>query len=468
MRALIYTRVSDDQRNGRSPAEQEAETRELCEREGWEVVEVLTDSAGASRHSRKARPGWERAKGLIAAEQIDVLVTWEASRAERKLTGVAELIELCAAHGVLISYKGRTYDPTHSRDRYYLGQDGVAAVLEADVTSERVLRAMRENAAEGRPHGRLPYGYRREYEPAGKSRQPTLVRQYPDPDTAPVVRRIFTEYLSGRGARSIATDLNRDGIKPPRKSRAWDEQMVRRILRNPAYCGRRTHHGELSDVTWDGWEPIMDIDTYERAVARLDRMGERNVRQSSRAHHLLTGVARCGVCGSGMRALPRPNRMTYACRGEHACVGRSLDKLDLYVTGKVLERLSRRDVADALADTPNPEAEAARATAAELRAELDEAFSLWQAKELSVGAYSRMEMDLKVRIAEADKVARRAVVPLDVDVPDSGLDEWWDDLDDERRREIVAALLTAVVVRPLKPGMDRRRFHAELVTLDWR
>jgi hypothetical protein len=40
---------------------------------------------------------------LIADGSVDVLVTWEASRAERKLAGVAELIDLCAAHGVLWS-----------------------------------------------------------------------------------------------------------------------------------------------------------------------------------------------------------------------------------------------------------------------------------------------------------------------------------------------------------------------------
>ena len=49
----------------------------------------------------------------------------------------------------------------------------------------------------------------------------------------------------------------------------------------------------------------------------------------------------------------------YSCRDRH-CVGRSLPKLDLYVTGKVLERLSQPDVAEALAETTNPAADVAR------------------------------------------------------------------------------------------------------------
>jgi site-specific DNA recombinase len=111
LRALIYTRVSDDQRDGRSPAEQETDARDVCEREGWTVLEVLTDSAGASRHSRKARPGWERAKELIADGVIDVLVTWELSRAERKMEGFAALLNLCVDHGVMWNSGGRTFDP---------------------------------------------------------------------------------------------------------------------------------------------------------------------------------------------------------------------------------------------------------------------------------------------------------------------------------------------------------------------
>jgi len=464
VKALIYTRVSDDQRDGRSPAEQEAEARAVCDREGWDVVEVLSDAAGASRHSRKARPGWDAAKALIAGEAVGVLVTWEASRAERKLSGVADLIDLCADHGVMLSYKGRTYDPASSADRFSIGLGGLVAAREADETSERVLRAMRQGAARGRPHGRLPYGYLREY--AATSRKPELVRQYPHPTTGPVVGRIFAGYLAGTGTRSIATGLNADGIAAPKGGR-WDDVAVRRVLRNPAYAGRRIHNGVMIDTVWDGWEPIVDGETFDRVQARLDRQGERQVRQTATAR-LLTGVARCGVCGGRVRVVPRPGgRKTYSCRERH-CVGRSLDKLDAYVVGEVLERLEEPDVADALGDAADPEADEARARGAALRAELDEAFTLWKAGKLSVGAYARMEQDLQERIEAADREARRALVPIEVDVPDGALDDWWDGLGPERQREVIAALVAAVTIHPLRPGMDRRRFYPELVAIAWR
>jgi site-specific DNA recombinase len=470
VRAIIYTRVSDDQRDGRSPAEQETEARAVCERKGWEVLEVLTDSAGASRHSRRARPGWERAKSLIAGGDLEVLVTWEASRAERKLAGVAELIDLCAAHGVFWSYKGRTYDPATSSDRFAIGLDGLVASREADETSERVRRAMRQGAARGRPHGRLLYGYRRDYELGGRHK--TLRRQYPDPATGPVVRRIFTEYLSGKGSRSIATELNAADVAAPKGGR-WNDLHVRRILRNPAYAGVRSHRGELAGERWDGWEPLVPIDVYERAQARLERMGERNVRQRQSAH-LLTGVLRCGVCldvgrPGRMRVNTQATRAMYSCRDRH-CVARSLPKLDAHVVRLVLERLALPDVAETLADVNHPDVEAARARAEGLRADLFEAFELWRARKLSPSAYARMEAELEPQIAEAERAARRAMVPLELDdLPTSSrVDAWWDGLGDERQREVIAALIVVVVVNPLKPGMWPRRFYPELVEIDWR
>ncbi|WP_406479643.1 recombinase family protein [Streptomyces sp. NBC_01615] len=65
---------------------------------------------------------------------------------------------------------------------------------------------------------------------------------------APVVARIFTEYLRGLGIFAIAEGLTRDQIPSPsahdparnphRDTRAWSKSAVRAILTNPRYTGR--------------------------------------------------------------------------------------------------------------------------------------------------------------------------------------------------------------------------------------
>jgi hypothetical protein len=70
----------------------------------------------------------------------------------------------------------------------------------------------------------------------------------PDPDTAPIVRRIFELSDQGVGYRSIATILERDGLlspgevgptRHPRSAGVWGGSAVRAILTNPRYLGRQ-------------------------------------------------------------------------------------------------------------------------------------------------------------------------------------------------------------------------------------
>lgn len=457
MEALIYTRVSQDRAEGRSPAEQEREARAQCEREGWEVVEVITDSVGASRHSKGTRDGWGRVQQLLASGRIGVLVTWEASRATRDLTAYAELRDLCAKHGVRWSYSGRTLDLSDGDDRFRSGLDALLAEREADEIAKRVRRAIRENASAGRPHGRRLYGYQRTYNPDTGA----LVGQEPHPDEAPAVRHIFDQYLAGRSLRTIARRLNEAGSTTSTGA-AWTMVQVRRVLANPAYVARRVHQGEV--VGPAGWKALVDEATFDRAQARLEsRVGHRQPAST----RLLTGVARCSVCGGKLHVgHDRRKRKLYQCRAGF-CVARDLRRLDAYVIAVALERLSRPDIADALDGAPDPAVAQAKARAAELRAELDDAMGRWKAKKLSVQAYTEMEAHLLPRITEAEREARRAMVPVDVDVPGEGIDAWWDGLGFDQRRSIVGALISAVVVHPV--GKGRRGYDpAETTAIEWR
>lgn len=460
MKALIYTRVSQDRAEGRSPAEQEAEARRLCESNGWEVAAVVSDSVGASRHSKGKRDGWTEAHRLLEAGDVDVLVTWEASRAQRDVAAYAELRDLCARTGTLWSYSGRTHDLTESGDRFRTGLDALLAEREADEISERVQRAIRSNAVHGRPHGRRLFGYRRLYdETTGQ-----LLGQEPHPDEAPVVRRIFGEYLAGGGIHSIAKGLQADGITTGTGAR-WQDSQVARVLKNPAYAARRVHRGEV--IGDADWPPLVDADTWERVQARREDMASRRVRIEPTAR-LLTGVARCGVCGTRMYVgHDRKQRKVYVCReGFH--VARDERKLDDFVTAALLRRLEDPATLEALDVTsPDPAVEGARRELGRLRAQLDDAVGEFTAGNLTASTLGRIEADLLGKIADAERTLRRAVVPLDVDVPASGVDQWWDDeLEPEQRREIVAAFVASVTVHPTRRGS--RTFDPSAVDVEWR
>jgi hypothetical protein len=75
-------------------------------------------------------------------------------------------------------------DPANARDRRTLQEDGTDSDYESAKASARALRASAASAADSRPHGRVPYGYRRRYDPATGR----LAAQEVEPVEAAVVR----------------------------------------------------------------------------------------------------------------------------------------------------------------------------------------------------------------------------------------------------------------------------------------
>lgn len=458
MRALIYTRVSQDRAGGRSPAEQEAEARLVCGREGWEVAEVVTDTNGASRHSKGTRAGWKAAQAMVEARKVDVLVTWEASRAQRDLEAYAALRRLCSTAGVLWNYSGRTYDMAAKDDRFSTGLDALLAEREADETADRVKRAMRANAAQGRPHGRRLFGYQRVYDATTGA----LLGQKPLDAEAGVVVRIFRDYLAGQGIRTITRMLNLEGVTTNTGCR-WNDPQVRRILVNPSYAGKRVHRGEV--VAEGLWPALVDAENFDRVQARLLAQRTSQTRNVGTAR-LLVSIGRCGVCGGKITAIhDRNRRKVYVCRDKYE-VCRDLLALDAFVSAVIIERLSRADVADALSGQEDPAVEQARLRVAELEAQLDTAVEQFTAGKLTASTLAKVEAKLLPAIGEARQVTRRALVPLEVDVPAAGIEEWWDALTHEVRRSVVGALLSAVVIMPT--GKGRRVFDPASVRIEWR
>jgi site-specific DNA recombinase len=457
-RALIYTRVSKDKRQGRSVDEQEDECRRVCDLEGWRIADVLSDNdCSASRYATRNRPAWEQVKHRIATDVIDVLVTWEASRSSRDLAGFVELRDLCQEHGVRLNYKGRTLDLDVTNDRFEAGLHAILAERESDETRDRILRAVRSQAAAGRPHGRVLYGYKRTYDPQTGA----LVGQEPDPETSEIVREIARRFLSGESIYSITDDLNARGVS----DKPWNANRVKRCLTNPGYAGFRVYRGEIDGDA--DWEPIIDRATFDAIAARF--APRRGGRGGQDVKYLLSGIARCGKCGGDMYV--NYDRRKGARTGIYSClpgkghVARNQAHLDAYITAIILERLATVDFADFAAE--HSEATQARAEAAELRERLDAAAGEYSAGNVSASMLGKVEAELVPRIKAAEKRARAAAIPPNiVDLAGEGVDERWDALNVEQRREVVRLLLDVTVLPSTRPR-GATGFDPDAVRLEW-
>jgi hypothetical protein len=149
--------------------------------------------------------------------------------------------------------------------------------------------------------GRAPYGY--VVADAGPHANPRKAAEgyrlrvlVIDDASAEVVRRIFAEYLDGRGDRAIAGGLNRDGIPCPSARRpdqnrhrladGWQASTVRAILDNPRYTGY-AFFGR-----WTKHETLLDPDDVAAGhVVRFRRAGaDRVVRSREPAHPAIVSV----------------------------------------------------------------------------------------------------------------------------------------------------------------------------------
>lgn len=460
MRAVIYCRVSSDPNDrGRSVGEQEAECRAFCEQQRFTVTEVLIDNdRGASRYSRKDRPAYRKLRRVLPHN--DLVVTWEASRAQRDLAAYVQLRELCVEENVLWAYSGRIYDLSRGDDRFTTGLDALLSEKEVDQTRERVLRGVRANMAAGRPHGKLAYGYRIRRDPeTGES-----IDRVPDEKTSPIVREIARRTIAGEAMYSIVKDLNARGVPAPRPGRdgeqvPWRADVTRRMIENPTYAGLRTHRGEVTGTAT--WEPIISVEDHERIKAMFSDP-KRLTHQGSDPRWLLSGIAVCGVCGGPMRRAKNRGHGTYTCQ-RGFCVVRRIEATDEYVTESVLRRLEKPDFAEHCVEEDGASADAIKEVAA-LRARL-EAFTDSAADgELTPAALARIEQKLRPQIAAAERRVRATFAsPIVAHLAGPDARARWIDLDIAEKRAAVKAL---AAIRILKIGRGKR-FDPESVEIDW-
>ncbi|HZM80897.1 MAG TPA: recombinase family protein [Candidatus Limnocylindrales bacterium] len=207
--------------------------------------------------------------------------------------------------------------------------------------------------------GRPPYGYRivdlGEHPNPGKAALGARLHGLDlDNAAAVVVKRIFTEFLAGRGIYAIAEGLTRDAIpcpsahdqrrNPHRSGVAWSKSAVRVILTNPRYTGHQIWNrqrkqeillnvddvalGHETKMRWNdqqAWlrssQPshpaIVTVETFQLAQDVLAAAGRGNKPRMPRTTprtYQLRGLLFCGLCQRRMQGNFNHGLPHYRCR----------------------------------------------------------------------------------------------------------------------------------------------------------
>ena len=245
---------------------------------------------------------------LADREQFDVLVLWALDRLGRDLTLLATTVGKLRDSGVRIESLTGSVELETAEGELHFHIGAAVSQYERQMIARRGRMAAEAVARQGRYNGARPTGYR--FSKSG------LV---PVAHEVEVVRRIFAEFIAGRGYSQLARDLNADRV-PTARGGNWRVATLRGMVTNPVYIGHVRFHGEERDGTH---EAIIDPETWQRAQALV--AAQRSSRAKGRGRkpkgqHLFTrGLLRCAECGEGIT--PRTQNDAYLCNGRqvHGC-----------------------------------------------------------------------------------------------------------------------------------------------------
>ncbi|HKX05671.1 MAG TPA: recombinase family protein [Methylomirabilota bacterium] len=384
MRAAVYARKSTDDgakdQDAKSVTRQIENARAYAVARGWTVSpEHVYSDDGISGAEFVKRPGLSRL--LNALDQhprpFDALVMSEESRLGREQIETSYILKRLTDAGVRVFLyledRERTLDS--AMDKVMLSLTNFGAELEREKASQRTYDAMVRKAKNLQVTGGKVFGYRNVREGSG-------VRRVIDESEAQIVRRIFSDYADGKGMVTIAHNLNREGVKPPR-GKGFAPSGIREMLHRPLYRGEIVWNRSQKIVKGgtkgqrkrdrSEWiilpspeSRIVPEEIAARVQERLDRtaglyarcgQGRLLSRPQGRdeSAYLLTGFIRCGACGGAMvtnsqlHGSPghRVKIAHYQCanslrRGESVCCNR------VTIKNGALDQAVLKAVADAL------------------------------------------------------------------------------------------------------------------------
>ena len=229
--ATIYCRAESDTADAAETLKmQETSCRMYVDRQQYYLVDVIRETTSPGQ------PLWDRPqlqplRESVVTESIDVVVCHKLEVLTRDELELGLLYDEARNNKVRIETSSGGPMATHRAELDRFVDDHAQSIYSLR-KSHASSRGRLNRVRSGKPLASKfpPYGYRwRDEEKTG------LII---DPETAPVVERIFEEAEIGLTLRQIAKSLTEDEISTPSgKSKAWQGGTVHKILHNPAYMG---------------------------------------------------------------------------------------------------------------------------------------------------------------------------------------------------------------------------------------
>ena len=449
-------------------------------------VRVFADN-DLSAASDDERPGYEALRAAVRAGELRHLWVVEQSRLERREVQWFELAAELDTAGIPELHTNRD-GIVRVRDEVA----GIKAVLNAGEVRKlrrRVNDKLAENAAKGRPHGGVPFGYTAKDQGGrlltddGGNRTLAIV-----PEQAEALRWAADAVLSGWSLTNVARKLTADGHRGHRGGNI-SAPAVRQLLNAPTIAGLVVRRGEI--VGPGNWPAILAEDVWQAVRSKLasprtvtcangtelaieaHQLGVR----PGRKYLLTSGLARCGVCGSpltGLMKAPGKNgsgvrkpylQCLHVTEGK-GCVAIVLSATEDYVRDCLFAELDKPEFLEAAAadDHAGRRDELTRTLSA-IDAQRTELAGMWASGGMSTVEWqaARSGLDQREQTLRADLAAIPAPIGR-IDISD--VRGAWPAMTLDERRELLRMFIDRIVIKRATPGT--RSFDPGRIEIEWR
>lgn len=318
IKVYLYTRVSTAmQIDGYSLDAQKSRMKAYADFNDYEIAGEYED-AGKSGKSIEGRLEFNRMMEDIKSgkDGVSYVLMFKLSRFGRNAADVLSTLQVMQDFGVNLICVEDGIDSSKDAGKLMISILSAVAEIERENIRVQTMEGRLQKAREGKWNGGFaPYGYTLE-----------KGQLFINEEEAVAIREIFDKYVhTDMGANGLAKYLAQHGIhkiqRQNGKNPLFDASLIRRILKNPVYCGkiaygrRRTEkvHGTRNDYRLVEQDDYLLVDGLHEALVPEELWHEAQVKLLAQAKkyehvnrgkdtkvHLLSGIVKCPICGAGM------------------------------------------------------------------------------------------------------------------------------------------------------------------------
>lgn len=345
MNAVIYARYSSDNQREESIEGQLRDCQDYAAAHDLKIVDNYIDRALSARTAD--RPDFQRLIRDSEKHLFEVVLVWKLDRFSRDRYDSAYYKHILKKNGVrVVSAKEAIAEGPEGIILESM-LEGMAEYYSAEL-AVKVRRGQRENALKCRNNGgTLPFGY-------SANKETGLLEI--NPDTAPIVREIFSRYDKGELIRNIVKDLNARGLRN-NYGRPFQASAMTVMLKNRKYIGDYCY----GDMIIPGGVPaLIEKVVFERVQRRMEANRKTPGKAKAKDEYLLSGKVFCGTCGGHIvgesgRSGNGTVHCYYKCinaKLKHTCKRKAIKKdwLEKAVVVETVTKVLTDDVIDRVAD----------------------------------------------------------------------------------------------------------------------